>query len=164
MFEIFDVCPQVQDVFEDDRNRSCQHGGQVVLQRGANQVFRAQEREGVQEVLLVGQVPQVQAPEAGLPQGQPLLLSWLAPLPLRRALCPLSVYTYGIEFDHFEGAVYKKSKFSQIQGLKFGGRGHQGCWGESARAHQAVEGGEREWLQCCHLSKSDTETCRFIYF
>jgi hypothetical protein len=76
VIELFYVCPQVQDVSEDDRNRRCQHGGQVVLQRGANQVFRAQEREGVQEVLVVGQVPQVQAPEAGLPQGQPLLLSW----------------------------------------------------------------------------------------
>lgn len=90
-------------MFEDDRNRCCQHGGQVVFQRCANQVFRAQEREGVQEVLLVGQVPQVQAPEAGLPQGQPLLLSWLAPLPLRGALCPLSVL--GINYGHFKGAV-----------------------------------------------------------
>jgi hypothetical protein len=92
-------------VFEDDRNRCCQHGGQVVLQRGANQVFRAQEREGVQEVLLVGQVPQVQAPKAGLPQGQPLLLSWLSTLPLRRALLPSFSLRGNIKFDHFEGAV-----------------------------------------------------------
>jgi hypothetical protein len=65
---------QVSIVFESDRHRIRELDRQAVLQRGADQVFRAEERAGVYEKDMVGQVSQARAQEEGLHQEQPIVL------------------------------------------------------------------------------------------
>lgn len=150
---IFYMCvfPQVQDVFKDDRNRCCQHGGQAVLQRGANQVFRAQERKGVQEVLVVGQVPQVQAPEAGLPQGQPLLLKG------NPVDAPYDIFFHFLELNQI-WRFWGCWNFLEIKGVNLGLSRVLG-W----ECACASSGGERVAAVLPPFQVGHW-TCRFIYF
>jgi len=59
---------------EIGRHRVRKLDRQAVLQRGADQVFRAEARAGVHEEDVVGQVPQTRTQEEGLHQGQPHVL------------------------------------------------------------------------------------------
>lgn len=65
---------QVSVVFENDRHRIRELDRQAVLQRGADQVFRAEERAGVHEKDMVGQVPQARTQEESLHQEQSIVL------------------------------------------------------------------------------------------
>lgn len=65
---------QVSVVSENGRHRVREPDRQAVLQRGADQVFRAEARAGVHEEDVVGKVPQARTQEEGLHQGQPHVL------------------------------------------------------------------------------------------
>lgn len=65
---------QVSVVFENDRHRIRELDRQAILQRSADQVFCAEERAGVHEKNMVGQMPQARAQEESLHQEQPIVL------------------------------------------------------------------------------------------
>lgn len=65
---------QVSVLSEVGRLRFRELDRQTVLQRGADEVFRAEARAGVHQEDVVGQVPQTRTPEESLHQGQHLVL------------------------------------------------------------------------------------------
>lgn len=74
MFVNLSMSFQVPRVLEVGEHRRRQHGRPPVLQRGADQVLRAEARQGVPAPQLVGQVPEGGLRQAGAPPRQPGLL------------------------------------------------------------------------------------------